>query len=93
MTVLESRVEKRLTEGVRSLGGKAIKMVPTVAGIPDRLVLLPGGRVFFVELKSPAGKLRRVQEVWLGRLDRLGMNTVVLGSTEEVDRWLKEIRK
>lgn len=93
MTVLESRVEKRLTEGVRSLGGKAIKMVPTVAGIPDRLVLLPGGRVFFVELKSPTGKLRRVQEVWLGRLDRLGMNTVVLGSTEEVDRWLKEIRK
>ena len=88
----ERRIEQRLAERVKALGGVAVKMVPTIAGLPDRLVLLPNGVARFVELKSPTGRLRPVQQVWHERLDRLGHPVAVLSSTDQVDRWIDEGR-
>ena len=54
----ESDIERRLVQGVKKLGGRAYKFVsPGNVGVPDRLVVLPGGIVLFVEVKAPDGRL------------------------------------
>lgn len=89
----ERRVEKRLVMKVRAAGGMCLKMAPTQAGMPDRLVLLPGGRFFLVELKSPRGRLRPIQVVWHQRAAKLGHPVVVLNSTRRVDEWLEGLTR
>ena len=69
----ESEIEARLVRGVKALGGVAYKFVsPGNVGVPDRLVVLPGGRVIFVELKAEGGRLSPMQRQQLARLRRLG---------------------
>jgi hypothetical protein len=87
MPMRERNVEQRLVQQVKQAGGTAIKLAPTVAGLPDRLVLLPGGVTLLVELKAPSGKLRPVQRVMHERLRALGHKVVVLSSVEEVDQF------
>lgn len=88
----ERSAEVKLREGVKKLGGMALKMVPTVSGIPDRLVLLPGGRVCFIELKRESGgRLSPIQEVQIGRLRAMGHEVFVLRGTTEVAEWLSSL--
>ena len=55
----ESEIEARLVRGVKALGGVAYKFVsPGNVGVPDRVVVLPGGRVIFVELKADAREVK-----------------------------------
>lgn len=59
----ESVIEKALVKEAKSRGGMAVKFVsPGFDGVPDRLVLLPGGKCAFVELKAPGKKLRPLKE-------------------------------
>lgn len=52
--MLESGLERGLVETVKKMGGKAYKWVsPGEIGVPDRIVILPGGKIIFVELKRP----------------------------------------
>lgn len=76
--VSESRLEKQLHDGVRRLGGDSVKIAPTTAGVPDRMVLWPGGRIDLVELKTEKGKLRRIQEIWHYRVAKLGTEVIVV---------------
>ncbi len=87
----EADVESALYEGVEALGGLCIKLNPLWnIGIPDRLVLLPGGRIIFVELKKPDGKLHGKQRKWWPRtLARLGFRLEVLWSVEQVECFLR----
>ena len=87
----ERVVEQRLTSSVKSLGGWSVKLLPSVAGLPDRIVLLPGGRIEFVELKAPTGRLSAVQEVIHDRLSSLGFSVSVLYSPEQVDEWVMSL--
>lgn len=89
MTGPEARVEEYLFREVRKRDGMCIKLIPVVAGIPDRLVLLPGGRLHLVELKSLTGHLRPAQKVWHQRAARRGIQVVVLNSKYAVDQWLQ----
>lgn len=75
MTLLEREIEKKFRALVESCGGYCLKFVsPMHAGVPDRIVLLPGGRVIFVELKKPkGGKLSKLQQLWRDRLQALGL--------------------
>ena len=58
----ESEIEGRLRDGVKRLGGKAFKFVsPGNAGVPDRLVVLPGGKTIFADLKTDTGKVSTIQ--------------------------------
>lgn len=69
----ESEIEARLVRGVKTLGGVAYKFVsPGNAGVPDRLVILPGGRILFAELKADGGRLSKMQRYQIGRLRQLG---------------------
>lgn len=87
----ERVVERRLTEQIKAVGGWSVKLLPSVAGLPDRIVLLPGGRIFFVELKSPSGRLSTVQEVIHHKLQNLGFTVHVLYSPWEVDAWVQSL--
>jgi len=85
----ESRVEKVLTWEVKDRGGWAIKFLPSVSGLPDRIILLPGGRICFVETKSPTGTVKPHQTVVHNRLRRLGFEVIVLSTTDAVRQWAK----
>lgn len=87
----EARVETVLREEVKARGGWAIKFLPSVSGLPDRIVLLPGGTVIFIELKSPTGTVAPHQTVVHNRLRRLGFEVLVLNTTEAVREWAKEL--
>jgi len=87
----ESRVEGTLRTEVKDRGGWAIKFLPSVSGLPDRIVLMPGGRICFVETKSPTGTVKPHQTVVHARLRRLGFEVFVLSSPEAVREWAKSL--
>lgn len=63
--MLERDIEKRLIKPIRELGGLCLKFeAPGYTGVPDRLILLPGGKVVFVETKAP-GKKERARQVYV----------------------------
>ena len=87
----ESEVERVLVDGIRKLGGRAFKWVsPGNAGVPDRIVVLPGYPAVFVELKTVTGKLTPLQRVQLKRLKDLGQTVMVLYGENEVAEFLRE---
>ena len=75
---------------VHEAGGMILKLAPITAGVPDRLVLLPGGKIRFVELKSATGRLRPDQAAWHRKAAKRGVPVAVLSSTTEVKQWLVE---
>lgn len=69
----EKEIEAKLRTAVKALGGLCLKWEsPGYTGVPDRMILLPGGRIFFVELKAPGKKERPRQVVVQQILTRLG---------------------
>lgn len=74
MTILEREIEAKLRLMVVRAGGKCLKWVcPGWSGVPDRIVLLPHGRIVFVELKRPKGsKVSELQRWWAKELRALG---------------------
>ncbi len=90
--MLEKEIEKNLRIAVVKIGGLALKFVsPGMAGVPDRLVLLPTGRIFFVELKRPGGKMRALQLKRKAQFEALGFKVVCIDSIEAVGRFTHEI--
>lgn len=87
MAQLESALETYFRTVVRRAGGHTFKLAPTEAGVPDRLAVMPGGRVFLVELKTEAGKLSPIQGVWHNRMRRLGVDVAVLRGREAIAKW------
>lgn len=73
MTELEKDIERKLRELVENLDGKCLKWTcPGWRGVPDRIVLMPRGRVYFVELKRPkGGRLSEMQKWWHKQLRKL----------------------
>lgn len=90
--VRESDIEAYLRERVRAMGGWALKFIsPGAAGVPDRLVCLPHGRVVFVELKRPGERPRPLQAWTIERLRALGFEVRVIDSIEAVDVLVREV--
>ncbi len=77
--MLESKVESAFREETKRRGGVALKFVsPGMNGVPDRIVLFPGGRMAFVELKAPGQKPRTLQLKRKRQLERLGFSVYVI---------------
>lgn len=85
MTESEKYVEGKLKAVAKKHGGRALKWVsPGEGGVPDRIVLLPDGRIYFVELKRPGGKPGKRQLWWADKLRALGFDCFFLLSAEDV---------
>ena len=86
----EAQLERLFRSRVRMvLGGRIEKLAPTTKGMPDRLVLLPGGGLILVELKTEKGKLSPAQREWHLRARRLGTKVVVLRGLEQIQTWVE----
>lgn len=89
----EKEVEEALVKAAKKRNGVALKFVsPGLSGVPDRLVLLPDGKIGFIELKSPGKKMRLLQEKRKSQLERLGFLVFCLDSKEEVEVMLDAIQ-
>lgn len=88
----EAGIEKKLKAGVEKLGGVCLKLtVLNLSGVPDRLILLPGGRVKFIELKTDTGIPSKLQTYWVDKLTRLGFDARILYGVSGVAEYLREL--
>lgn len=87
---MEKEIEAYFVRRVKAVGGWAIKFpAGSVAGMPDRIVLLRGGVVEFVELKRPGGKLRPLQVKICRKISSFNFNVFVIDSKEKVDLYVE----
>lgn len=83
--MLEKDIEKLFRDEIKKAGGKAYKFTsPGNDGVPDRIVMLPDGRIVFVELKTDTGKLSRLQELQCKKIAELGQTVRVLHGLSEI---------
>ncbi len=88
----EKVIENKLSEAVRYAGGLALKLVsPGFNGVPDRLLLLMGGKAAFVEVKAPGEKPRPLQVHRFAQLRKLGFRVYVLDDVEQIPKLIEKI--
>lgn len=89
----EKTVESKLVKAVKAMGGLAPKFIsPGLDGVPDRLVLLPGGKMAFIELKAPDKKLRPLQVRRKRQLESLGFLVYCMDRPDQIGVILSEIQ-
>lgn len=89
--MLEANLEKKVVEWVEENGGLCLKLyLANQRGFPDRLIVWPDGRVFFVELKKPGGKgVTSPQQMhWLRRLWAMYQKAGVLDNLDRLKEWV-----
>lgn len=88
----ESKIEARLVKMVRDRGGLCYKFVsPGNPGVPDRLVITPDGRTYYVELKNEVGRLSAIQKWQHEELRKRGADVRTLNSMEQVAAFVEEV--
>lgn len=88
----EKDVEKQLVKAVKAKDGMCPKLVsPGTDGMPDRMVLLPEGRIGFVEVKAPGAKPRPLQEKRHKQLRKLGFRVFVLDDSDQIQGIIEEV--
>lgn len=89
----EKYIEQKMVAAVKSLGGMAPKFVsPGIDGMPDRIVLLPMGKIAFVECKATGKKMRPLQNKRKKQLEALGFLVYCLDDIEQIGGILSEIQ-
>jgi hypothetical protein len=89
----ERDIEQYLVKQAKAVGGKAYKWTsPGNAGVPDRIVMLPGGRVAFIELKAPGGKSTALQLNQQRFISGMGLPVAVVDSKEAVDQIISKMQ-
>ncbi len=88
----ERDIEIYLREQVKKIKGRAYKFEsPGNAGVPDRIILLPGGRVFFIELKAQGRKSSPLQVAQQKRIATLGCTVLVIDSLQGVEEFIAKV--
>lgn len=81
----ENEIEAKLVAAVKAVGGVCWKFTsPGTSGVPDRIVLMPSGRIGFVEVKAPGETPRPLQRLRIRTLRLLGFKAFVLDSPEQI---------
>lgn len=91
MGVSEKWVERRLRELVEKKGGQCLKWVSSIRGVPDRIVIMPQNRIYFVETKSEGKTLDPLQRVVHRMLKKLGCDVSVIDSKETLTEFISRI--
>ena len=88
----EKLLEKKLCDKVGKLGGWAIKFLPfLVSGLPDRICLLPGGVIFFAEIKTSNKEATPLQKLIHKRLRKLGFIVYVIDTSEQIKEIIEKL--
>lgn len=88
----ENQIERALVQTVKKRGGLALKFnSPGMSGVPDRLVLFPGGRLAFVEVKATGKKPRPLQIKRKGQLEEIGFLVYCIDDVKTIGGILDEI--
>lgn len=89
----EKSTETKLVKAVKEKSGLAPKFIsPGLDGVPDRLVLLPEGKIAFIELKAEGKKLRPLQVKRKRQLESLGFSVYCIDKPEQIGGILDEIQ-
>lgn len=89
----EKEIEAHFVAAVKAMGGVAYKFVsPAHRGVSDRVVALPDGTVWFVELKTETGRLSPLQEIFRLEMNRLQQNYACLYGKADVDNWVTYVK-
>ena len=82
----EKVFERELSKFVEESGGMAVKLLSQfIKGLPDRMFLLPGGVVVFVEFKSAGKKPTKIQSYIHAKIQALGFLVYVVDSVESYE--------
>jgi len=93
VTVRESEIETYLVWVVVGLGGRTYKFRSvTQRGVADRVVCLPDGTTWFIELKAPKGRLSPLQRLFADQMKELGQRYACLWTKEQIDEWAGNLR-
>lgn len=88
----EKLIERKLVEGVKTRGGWCVKFYSAYQrGVPDRIVLMPGGRIYFVELKSTGKKPTKLQMLCISKLRSLGFSVEVIDTIQGLNDFLDRL--
>lgn len=89
----EKTVEEYFTEQItKRLHGKAMKWVsPGNNGVPDRVVIVPPGRIYFVELKAPGKTPRKLQKYMHAQIREMGCVVLTIDTKEKVDSFIEAV--
>jgi len=91
--MLEKEIEQKLVKYIKQKGGLCIKFTSLgFDGVPDRLVLLPKGKIAFIELKAPGKKPRALQKRRMKQLSALGFACCVVDNTDVIGGVIDEIQ-
>ena len=83
----EKKIEKKLRDTVKAKGGLSLKLLPfQFTGLPDRLVILPGGSAQFVETKSTGDTLSPRQKIVHAKLNALGFTVRIINKIEDIEK-------
>lgn len=89
----EKTIEQRLVKAVKNAHGLCLKFIsPGINGVPDRIVLLPKGKMAFIELKAPGKKPRDLQKRRLKQLSNLGFLCYVVDHADMIGGIIDEIQ-
>ena len=90
----EKYIERKVAEAVKVKGGMALKFVsPGRIGVPDRLILMRGGKLAFAELKSTGMKMRSIQIKRKRELEELGFKVYCIDKVEQIGEMIDAIEK
>ena len=88
----EKDIEARVKKGIEEMGGLFLKFTsPGSDGVPDRIAVLPKGRIIFVELKTGVGRLSKLQRFQIRRLLKLRQQVCVVRGMEAADSFLLDV--
>jgi hypothetical protein len=91
--MLEKDIEHKLVMEVKRVGGLALKFTsPGMVGVPDRIILMPNGKIAFAELKAPGKKPRAIQVKRIKQIRQLGFKVYVIDNTQMIGGVIDEIR-
>lgn len=90
----EKTIEEYLTWAVERIGGVTFKFrSPSQRGVADRIVCLPNGQTWFIELKTDSGRLSPLQKVFASVMQQTNQKYKVLWSTEQVDAFIASLSR